>query len=257
MEHYRLLALVHLLDDASSMLRPRRALRSRPMIPLRSNSGILRHMFSAAVDGTPAEIDSLGPAFEFNWGAIPNVQLHAILPFGAVIPFNNPIYSPAGVGPGAFGLTDAEFGIKYGFIKQTKHRPQIGTFTMFEIPTGNSARGLGVGRVWYKLPVWVEKEFGPWSLVGGLGYVVNPQTAIPQFSLRRLSREARDQQKAGAGRGGLLPRREGLAAAQTESSTLIDAGRLLPFQSARAAIPLCLRPFGRRTDRELRLSWPL
>lgn len=32
------------------------------------------------VDGTPAEIDSTGPAFEFNWGAIPSVQLHAILP---------------------------------------------------------------------------------------------------------------------------------------------------------------------------------
>ena len=34
------------------------------------------------VDGTPAEIDSTGPAFEFNWGAIPRVQLHAILPLG-------------------------------------------------------------------------------------------------------------------------------------------------------------------------------
>jgi hypothetical protein len=29
------------------------------------------------VDGTPAEYDPVGPAFEFNWGAIPNVQLHA------------------------------------------------------------------------------------------------------------------------------------------------------------------------------------
>ncbi len=36
-----------------------------------------------AVDGTPAEIDSIGPALEFNWGAIPRVQLHAILPWEA------------------------------------------------------------------------------------------------------------------------------------------------------------------------------
>jgi hypothetical protein len=29
-----------------------------------------------STDGTPAETDSTGPAFEFNWGAIPRVQLH-------------------------------------------------------------------------------------------------------------------------------------------------------------------------------------
>jgi hypothetical protein len=28
-----------------------------------------------SVDGTPAEIDSSGPAFEFNWGAIPRVPI--------------------------------------------------------------------------------------------------------------------------------------------------------------------------------------
>jgi len=35
-------------------------------------------------DGTPVETDSTGPAFEFNWGAIPRVQLHAILPWGSM-----------------------------------------------------------------------------------------------------------------------------------------------------------------------------
>src|ERR1035438_4491978 len=58
------------------------------------------------VDGTPAELDPTGPAFEFNWGAIPNIQLHAILPFGAVVPSNNPVYAPGGAGPSAFGLTE-------------------------------------------------------------------------------------------------------------------------------------------------------
>ena len=42
------------------------------------------------MDGTTAEIDSTGPALEFNWGAIPRVQLHAILPWGVVAPSNNP-----------------------------------------------------------------------------------------------------------------------------------------------------------------------
>jgi hypothetical protein len=72
------------------------------------------------VDGTPVEIDPVGPAFEFNWGALPNVQLHAILPLGAILPSNDPIYAPGGIGPSAFGLMDMELGVKYGFLKQTK-----------------------------------------------------------------------------------------------------------------------------------------
>src|SRR5580698_3614062 len=89
-----------------------------------------------STDGTPAETDSTGPAFEFNWGAIPRVQLHAILPFGGIFPSNNPVYLPGGTGSSAFGLTDMEVGVKLALIKETKHFPQIGTFTMFEMPTG-------------------------------------------------------------------------------------------------------------------------
>jgi hypothetical protein len=183
------------------------------------------------VDGTPAELDPVGPAFEFNWGAIPNIQLHVILPFGAVMPSNNPVYLPGGAGPSAYGLSDMELGFKYGFLKQTKHRPQIGSFTMFEMPTGSYSKGLGVGKVWYKLPLWAEKEFGPWSLVGGMGYTVVPQKQYSNFLY-----------------GGFLVKRvvnehwelstevfahahEGFAAAQTQASTLIDAGGYYHFKS--------------------------
>ena len=99
-----------------------------------------------AMDGTPAETDSTGPAFEFNWGAIPRVQLHAILPWGVIAPSNNPIYAPGGAGTQAFGLTDMELGTKIAFFQETKMLPQIGTFTMFEMPTGSYSRGLGVGK---------------------------------------------------------------------------------------------------------------
>jgi len=116
------------------------------------------------VDGTPVEMDSTGPAFEFNWGAINRVQLHAILPWGGVFPSNNPVYLPGGTGTSAFGLTDMELGVKIAIIKETKHVPQIGTFTMFEMPTGSYNSGLGVGKVWYKLPVWFQKNSGKWLL---------------------------------------------------------------------------------------------
>ena len=53
------------------------------------------YIFGGA-DGTPVEMDSTGPAFEFNWGAVPRVQIHAILPWGVIAPRNNPVYAPAG-----------------------------------------------------------------------------------------------------------------------------------------------------------------
>ena len=114
-----------------------------------------------SIDGTPAEIDSTGPAFEFNWGAIPGVQLHAILPFGSIDPSNNPVYAPGGTGPWAFGLTDMELGAKIAFIKESKFIPQIGTFTMFEIPTGNYDKGLGVGQGLVQASALGAKEFRP------------------------------------------------------------------------------------------------
>jgi hypothetical protein len=183
------------------------------------------------IDGTPAELDPTGPAFEFNWGAIPNIQLHAILPLGAVMPSNNPVYAPGGTGSSAFGLTDMELGVKYGFIKQTKHRPQIGSFTMFEIPTGNSTQGLGVGKVWYKLPIWVEKEFGPWSLCGGMGYTVVPQSGYNNYLYGGFLVKREINKKLELSTEIFSHAREGFAAAQTQASTMIDAGGYYHFKS--------------------------
>src|ERR1700690_78088 len=95
----------------------------------------------ASSDGTAKETDTVGPGLELNWGALPNVHLHIIVPAVAIL--------PSGPDPRAFGLGDIELGIKYRFVQETKHRPRIGTFKIFEIPTGNADRGLGVGKTWY------------------------------------------------------------------------------------------------------------
>jgi len=183
------------------------------------------------VDGTPVEIDSTGPAFEFNWGALPRVQLHAILPFGAIVPLNSPVYLPGGTGPSAFGLTDMELGAKLALIKQTRHVPQIGTFTMFEMPTGNADKGLGVGKVWYKLPVWMEKDWEHWTACGGGGYQVVPQTGFRDFPYTAwlVKRELSKRLELGA--EVFYHAREGFAAAQTEASTMIDAGGYYHFRN--------------------------
>ena len=142
------------------------------------------YIFGAA-DGTPVEMDAVGPAFEFNWGAISRVQVHAILPWGVAAPLNHPAYAAegAGQGPTVFGLTDMELGAKIAYIKESKYVPQIGTFTMFEMPTGSYDRGLGIGKVWYRLPLWMQKNIGKWLLDGGAGETVVPQTATATFPM--------------------------------------------------------------------------
>ena len=188
------------------------------------------YVFGAA-DGTPAEMDAAGPAFEFNWGAIPNIQLHAIVPLGGVWPTNNPVYLPGGIGPSAFGLTDTELGVKWGFVKQTRHRPQVGSFTMFEMPTGSYAKGLGVGKVWYKLPLWAEKEFGPWSLCGGMGYTVVPQVGYRNFLYGGVLLKRVVNERLEVSAELFSHAREGFAAAQTEASAMVDAGGYYHFKS--------------------------
>jgi len=191
------------------------------------------------VDGTPAEIDSTGPAFEFNWGAIPRVQLHAILPWGEIVPSNNPIYLPGGTGPSAFGLTDMELGAKIAFIKEGKHMPQIGSFTMFEMPTGNANRGLGVGKVWYKLPIWLQKNSGKWLFDGGGGYQVVPQTGYRNFPYGGflVKRELNERLELGAEI--FAHGREGYAAAQTEASAMIDIGGYYHFKNPNEQFLFC------------------
>ena len=175
-------------------------------------------------DGTPMETDPVLPAFEANWGAAPNLQLHIILPFGAILPSNNPRYFPAGVGPSAYGLEDIELGAKYRFVKETKHRPEFGSFTMLEIPTGNYANGLGVGKVWYKLPIWAQKSWGHWTSYGGAGYQIVKQNLYRNFAYGGGLLQRDIGKKLTLGMEVYSHGAEGLATAQTRSATMIDVG---------------------------------
>ncbi len=188
------------------------------------------YVFGAA-DGTPVEMDSSGPAFEFNWGALPRVQVHAILPWGVVAPSNNPVYLPSGTGPTEFGLTDMELGVKIAFIKESKYVPQIGSFTMFELPTGNAAKGLGVGKVWYKLPIWLQKNVGTWTFDGGVGYQVVPQTGYRNFLYTGWLVKKKLSERLELGAEVFAHGAEGSAAPQTEASTLIDVGGYYHFKN--------------------------
>ena len=115
-------------------------------------------------DKTPDGKDTTAPAFEYNYGPLPNVQLHIVVPFVRSAP--NGERSESGIG-------DVEVGVKYRFIQETDATPQVGIFPMAELDTGDSDKGLGNGKTWWRLPVWVQKSWGEWTTYGGAGYVVN------------------------------------------------------------------------------------
>jgi hypothetical protein len=184
-----------------------------------------------SADGTGVEFDSAGPAMEFNWGALPNVHLHVIIPLAQIFPSNNPVYTPAGTGPTAIGIGDIETGIKLRFIQEGKHRPMVGTFTMAEWPTGNAEKGLGVGKTWYKLPLWVQKSFGPWTTYGGGGeQIMSGEAGYRNFPYAGWLVQRDIGKKLTLGSEVFYHSNEGLAAAQTRPATLLDVGGYYKFK---------------------------
>jgi hypothetical protein len=181
-------------------------------------------------DSTPVVATSGGPAFEFNWGAVPRLQIHAVLPFGESAPMNSAVYDPSGQGPSAYGLGDMELGAKIAFIKESKRVPQIGSFTMFELPTGSYTKGLGIGKVWYKLPIWVQKNEGKWLFDGGAGYEVVPQTDYKNFVYGGFLVKKELSERLELGAEIFAHGAEGAAAPQTEASAMIDIGGYYHFK---------------------------
>ncbi len=184
-----------------------------------------------AADGTALGTGTTGPAIEFNWGALPNVHLHIVIPAAGVLPANNPSLLPLGAGPNAFGLGDVELGVKYRFVQETKHRPMIGVFPMFEAPTGNPNNGLGVGKGWAKLPVWLQKSFGPWTTYGGVGENVNDAPGFRNFTYGGWLVQRNIGKKLTLGTEIFSHGGEGLATAQTKSATMVDVGGYYYFRN--------------------------
>jgi hypothetical protein len=184
----------------------------------------------ASSDGTHVETDTSGPAVEFNWGALPNVHLHIIVPAAAIFPADD---------PRAFGLGDIELGIKYRFVQETKHRPMIGTFTMVEVPSGNADRGLGVGKTWYKIPLWAQKSFGPWTTYGGGGVTLNTAPGYRNYPFAGWLVQRDLGKKVTLGTEIFYHGPEGPAAPQSRPATLVDVGGYYKFRDPGFQLLLC------------------
>jgi len=171
--------------------------------------------------GTVLEI----PAYEVNYGAAPGLQLHLVLlPTVAFQPAN---------GPTNYGIGDTELGAKYRLFKETRHSPEIGIFPFFELPSGSAAKGTGVGKTWYRMPLWLQKSWGPdgaqWTTYGGAGEAIVPQTGYSNYPFAGwlVQRQLNKTWTLGAelyGHGA-----EGTAATSTRASTMLDLGGIYEF----------------------------
>ena len=111
-----------------------------------------------------AETDATCPHIEINFGAFRNAQLHIVAPLSYVHTRDGTHY----------GYSDTEIGIKYRFIDETETVPQIGTFPLIEIPTGNENEQLGNGKTQMYVPLWIQKNWGKLTTYGGGGVWYNP-----------------------------------------------------------------------------------
>ena len=176
--------------------------------------------------GTVLEV----PSYEVNYGAAPGLQLHLVVPMTTV-------FAPGG-GPTNFGIGDTEVGFKYRLLKESAHRPEVGIFPFFELPSGSFDKGLGVGSTWYRMPMWLQKSWGPqdaqWTSYGGGGAVVFSSSAQDEgfknypFAGWLLQKQINKKWNLGGelfGHGA-----EGEAATSTRASTLLDLGGIYEFK---------------------------
>jgi hypothetical protein len=106
------------------------------------------------------------PHLEFNYGIIPNMQIHLLLPlnysYGNHLPFH-------------YGYGDTELGFKYRFVKESDKIPEIGTFPIFLVPTVKNSEFAGE-KTQVFIPIWLQKSWGKLTSFGGGGYWINPGT---------------------------------------------------------------------------------
>lgn len=95
---------------------------------------------------------------DFNYGAAPNLQLTATLPVGFDFPSN---------GPTALGLSNVELAAKYRFLNQDTFGFDVAVFPRVFLPSGSQS--VGDSQASFLLPIWVQKDWGKWSVFGGGG----------------------------------------------------------------------------------------
>lgn len=110
-------------------------------------------------DGTSTHAGTDGETgMDFNYGAAPNLQLTATLPFG----FGSDIGAP-----GRFGVSNIELAAKYRFLRQSQIGWEVAVFPRLFLP---SPSNVGDRNASLLLPIWLQRDLGnDWTTFGGGG----------------------------------------------------------------------------------------
>jgi len=114
-------------------------------------------------NGTATRADTSGEAgIDINYGGAPNLQLTATIPAAYSLPNGGTLV-------GGFGTV--ELAAKYRFLTQQNFGLDVAVFPRVFLPSG--AANVGVRHASYLFPLWMQKDWGPWSAFGGGGCEIN------------------------------------------------------------------------------------
>jgi hypothetical protein len=107
---------------------------------------------------------------DFNYGLLPETQFNIVGPVGLDSPLR---------GPTAVGFGNVELAVKYRFIHQQDYWPDVAVYPRVFLPAGSTT--VGSSHVAYFIPIWMEKDMGPWTTFGGGGYEFNNGAGSQSF----------------------------------------------------------------------------
>jgi hypothetical protein len=99
---------------------------------------------------------------DFNYGALPDLQLTAVIPIDVASPAH---------GATVAGLGNVELAAKFKFLHQDDIGWDVAFFPRLFLPSASHA--VGVDHVAVLLPIWLGRNWGDWSTFGGGGCVIN------------------------------------------------------------------------------------
>jgi len=139
---------------------------------------------TSGVSGTSGEA-----GVDFNYGAGRDLQLTAVVPLGYVV-------APQGGTAASFGR--AELAAKFRLLHQDASGVDLAIFPRVFLPAGSARVGDRHGT--YLLPLWLEKDWEPWSVFGGGGCALNRGGGSQDFCLASvaLTRQVSDALALGA-----------------------------------------------------------
>jgi hypothetical protein len=99
---------------------------------------------------------------DFNYGALPDLQLTAVLPVGYARPHS---------APATASLGNIELAAKYRFLHQADSGWDVAIFPRVFLPSGSAL--VGERHVSLLVPIWLERDWGSLSAFGGGGCMIN------------------------------------------------------------------------------------